>query len=291
MVLLALLLFGLLSISSTNMEFISNMDLPQIFVIAIYPGASAEDIESEVVDVLEDDFVTLPDFKSMDSQSMNSVGVVTITFRDGVDPNEQLEEVRNRISQLSSSLPSGLQGEPQALVGGATMLPVTSFTLSGGEDIAALSAYVTDELRPRLTRIPGVSTVEISGSMEPEYHVGSIIYLSKVTPENMKVGDPVTYDTHGITVTHRIIEVKNDPEYGILYRTQGDANNTADGGHISPSQIRGKPVFTIPFLGYVANFVQNPPGIYLSIGGCIILLILIREFRCHLVKQQKREMI
>ena len=171
MVLLALLLFGLLSISSTNMEFISNMDLPQIFVIAIYPGASAEDIESEVVDVLEDDFVTLPDFKSMDSQSMNSVGVVTITFRDGVDPNEQLEEVRNRISQLSSSLPSGLQGEPQALVGGATMLPVTSFTLSGGEDIAALSAYVTDELRPRLTRIPGVSTVEISGSMEPEVQI------------------------------------------------------------------------------------------------------------------------
>ncbi len=171
MILLALLLFGLLSISSTNMEFISNMDLPQIFVIAIYPGASAEDIESEVVDVLEDDFVTLPDFKSMDSQSMNSVGVVTITFRDGVDPNEQLEEVRNRISQLSSSLPSGLQGEPQALVGGATMLPVTSFTLSGGEDIAALSAYVTDELRPRLTRIPGVSTVEISGSMEPEVQI------------------------------------------------------------------------------------------------------------------------
>ena len=171
MVLLALLLFGLLSISSTNMEFISNMDLPQIFVIAIYPGASAEDIESEVVDILEDDFVTLPDFKSMDSQSMNSVGVVTITFRDGVDPNEQLEEVRNRISQLSSSLPSGLQGEPQALVGGATMLPVTSFTLSSGEDIAALSAYVTDELRPRLTRISGVSTVEISGSMEPEVQI------------------------------------------------------------------------------------------------------------------------
>ena len=171
MILLALLLFGLLSISSTNMEFVSNMDLPQIFVIAIYPGASAEDIESEVVDILEDDFVTLPDFKSMDSQSMNSVGVVTITFRDGVDPNEQLEEVRNRISQLSSSLPSGLQGEPQALVGGATMLPVTSFTLSGGEDIAALSAYVTDELRPRLTRIPGVSTVEISGSTEPEVQI------------------------------------------------------------------------------------------------------------------------
>ena len=130
MILLALLLFGLVSISSTNMEFISNMDLPQIFVIAVYPGASAEDIEKEVVDILEDDFVTLPDFKGMDSQSMNSVGVITITFRDGVDPNGQLDEVRNRISQLMPSLPSGLQGEPTAIVGGATMLPVASFMIS-----------------------------------------------------------------------------------------------------------------------------------------------------------------
>ncbi len=116
--------------------------------------------------------------------------------------------------------------------------------------------------------------IVLSGSMEPEYHVGSIIYLSKASPEKMEVGDPVTYDVSGITVTHRIIEVKNDPVHGTLYRTQGDANNTADGGYISPSQIRGKPVFTIPLLGYVANFVQNPPGIYLSVGGCVILLIL-----------------
>ena len=171
MILLALLLFGLVSISSTNMEFISNMDLPQIFVIAVYPGASAEDIEKEVVDILEDDFVTLPDFKGMDSQSMNSVGVITITFRDGVDPNGQLDEIRNRISQLMPSLPSGLQGEPTAIVGGATMLPVASFMLTGGDDIASLSRYVTDELRPRLTRISGVSTVSITGSVEPEVQV------------------------------------------------------------------------------------------------------------------------
>ena len=171
MILLALLLFGLVSISSTNMEFISNMDLPQIFVIAVYPGASAEDIEKEVVDILEDDFVTLPDFKGMDSQSMNSVGVVTITFRDGVDPNGQLDEVRNRISQLMPSLPSGLEGEPTAIVGGATMLPVASFMLTGGDDIASLSRYVTDELRPRLTRISGVSTVSITGAVEPEVQV------------------------------------------------------------------------------------------------------------------------
>ncbi len=171
MILLALILFGVFSITSMNMEFIPNLEIPQIFVIAVYPGASAEDIEAEVIDILEDDFVTLPDFKSMSSQSMNSVGVVTITFRDGVDPNDQLDEVRNRISQLSSSLPDGLSGEPSAIVGGATMLPVASFMIEGGEDIGALSSYVIDELRPQLTRIEGVSTISINGSYEPEINI------------------------------------------------------------------------------------------------------------------------
>ena len=129
MILLALALFGVFSIYTTNLEFIPDMDMPQIFVISIYPGASAEDVENDVIDVLEDDFVTLPDFNGMDSEAMNSIGVITITFRDGVNPEDQLNEVRNRISDLSSSLPSGLTGEPMAIIGGATMLPVVSFSV------------------------------------------------------------------------------------------------------------------------------------------------------------------
>lgn len=171
MILIALAVFGMFSITTTNLEFIPDMNMPQIFVIAVYPGASAEDVEKDVVDILEDDFVTLPDFKSMDSQSMNSAAMITITFRDGVNPEDQLNEVRNRISQLMPSLPDGLQGEPTAMIGGATMLPVVSFSVESSGDTAALTEYINDTLRPQLTRIPGVSTISISGSDEPEVSV------------------------------------------------------------------------------------------------------------------------
>ena len=171
MILIALAVFGVFSISTTNLEFIPDIDMPQIFVIAVYPGASAEDVEKDVVDILEDDFVTLPDFKGMDSQSMNSAAMITITFQDGVNPEDQLNEVRNRISQLMDQLPSGLQGEPMALIGGATMLPIVSFSIESTGDTAALSDYITETLRPQLTRIPGVSSIEISGSTEPELSV------------------------------------------------------------------------------------------------------------------------
>ena len=171
MILIALAVFGFFSIATTNLEFIPDINMPQIFVIAIYPGASAEDVEKDVVDILEDDFVTLPDFKSMDSQSMNSAAMITITFQDGVNPEDQLNEVRNRISQLMSELPAGLQGEPTALVGGATMLPIVSFSVESAGDISSLSEYINDTIRPQLTRIPGVSSIEVSGSSDPEVSV------------------------------------------------------------------------------------------------------------------------
>ncbi len=170
MILIALAVFGMFSITTTNLEFIPDINMPQIFVVAIYPGASAEDVEKDVVDILEDDFVTLPDFKSMDSQSMNSAAMITITFQDGVNPEDQLNEVRNRISQLMDELPDGMQ-EPAALVGGATMLPIVSFSVESSGDTATLSEYINDTLRPQLTRIPGVSTISISGSVEPEVSI------------------------------------------------------------------------------------------------------------------------
>lgn len=171
MILAALALFGIFSVSSMNMEFIPDMNLPQIFVVAIYPGASAEDIETSVIDVMEDNFVTLPEFRGMDSQAMNSAAMITITFSDGVDVYDQLDEVRNRINEMENQLPDGLQGTPQALVGGATMLPVATFSVEGGTDIGAITAYIEDELKPELTQISGVSSITVSGGSYPEIEV------------------------------------------------------------------------------------------------------------------------
>ena len=171
MILAALALFGIFSVSSMNMEFIPDMNLPQIFVVAIYPGASAEDIETSVIDVMEDNFVTLPEFRGMDSQAMNSAAMITITFSDGIDVYDQLDEVRNRINEMENQLPDGLQGTPQALVGGATMLPVATFSVEGGTDIGAITAYIEDELKPELTQISGVSSITVSGGSYPEIEV------------------------------------------------------------------------------------------------------------------------
>lgn len=118
----------------------------------------------------------------------------------------------------------------------------------------------------------------LSGSMEPEYHVGSLIYVKSVDPGELDVGDDITYMLNEDTVvTHRIIEVlmdEDDPDT-IRYFTQGIANDVPDGVSVHYKNIIGKPMFSIPYLGYVSNYIQNPPGMYVAIAAGAILILLV----------------
>lgn len=119
----------------------------------------------------------------------------------------------------------------------------------------------------------------LSGSMEPTYHVGSMIYVRKVNYTSLKVGDSITFLLDENTVaTHRIIEIIPDAEDPTVlrFRTKGDANSTDDGDlGVHCRNVIGKPVFSIPYLGYVAEYIQNKPGKYVTICACCILVILV----------------
>lgn len=118
----------------------------------------------------------------------------------------------------------------------------------------------------------------LSGSMEPTYHVGSLIYVKQVDPADLKVGDPITFALDEDTIaTHRIIEIVPDEEDPSVLRfaTKGDANDVADGSLVHYKNIIGTPVFTVPYLGYVADYIQHPPGMYTAIAAGVILLLLV----------------
>jgi len=171
MILIALLVFACYSFTGMPLEFLSNINQPSATIVTVYPGASAEDVESDVTKILEDDFVTLPNYKSMESESHNSYSMITVNFNDGVDPYDQLAEIRYRVSQLLDDLPENIQGEPNVFVGGANMLPVITVTAQGGEDLAKLTDYCENELKPLINHIPGVSTVNILNTKELEVNV------------------------------------------------------------------------------------------------------------------------
>lgn len=122
----------------------------------------------------------------------------------------------------------------------------------------------------------------LSGSMEPTYHVGSLIYVKSVDYKQLQPGDPITFMiSQDTVVTHRITEVlvdEEDPDT-IRYFTKGDANDTPDGSSVHYKNVIGKPVFSIPYLGYVSNYIQKPPGMYaaIAVGALLILLVFLPD--------------
>lgn len=114
----------------------------------------------------------------------------------------------------------------------------------------------------------------LSGSMEPTFHVGSLIYVEKIAPESIKVGDPITFVLNKdlVVATHRVVEI--DPQ-AQEFHTKGDANDAVDGGPVNFKNLIGKPVFTIPYMGYAADFLASRKGMILGGTGIAVLLILV----------------
>jgi len=117
----------------------------------------------------------------------------------------------------------------------------------------------------------------LSGSMEPTYHVGSLIYVRTVDPFTLQEGEVITFMLDEDTLaTHRIVDIIPDDEDPsvIRFQTKGDANEFIDAGLVHYKNVVGTPIYTIPYLGYVANFIQNPPGLYVAIAFCAFFVLL-----------------
>ena len=132
-------------------------------------------------------------------------------------------------------------------------------------------------------RLAGLQVFTVlSGSMEPTYHTGSLIYVKKVDAAKLSEGTVITFMLDENTVaTHRIVGVVPDEdEPGVVrYRTKGDANEAEDGGLVHYKNVIGTPVFSIPGLGYLANYIQHPPGTYVAVsaGAAVLLLMFLPE--------------
>ncbi|OQX50727.1 signal peptidase I [candidate division CPR3 bacterium 4484_211] len=140
-----------------------------------------------------------------------------------------------------------------------------------------------------LLPVPGnfQTLVVMSGSMEPTVKVGSVAVIKPAG--EYKQGDIITF-THpndpNNSITHRIHEVK-EIEGGTIFITKGDANSTPDGWEIALGDIKGKCLFSIPFLGYLVNFAKTPKGFALMIIVPAVLIILdeLRVIKSELTKQ------
>lgn len=114
----------------------------------------------------------------------------------------------------------------------------------------------------------------LSGSMEPAYPTGSLIYVRRCEAADVRVGDAITFVLNEDLelATHRVVAIDAGQRQ---FTTQGDANETPDGTPVLFENLVGKPVFAIPYLGYVSHWIAHPPGRYLTLAAAAALALLL----------------
>lgn len=161
----------------------------------------------------------------------------------------------------------------------------------------------------------------LSGSMEPTYSVGDLIYVKEIAPEEIEIGMPITYvaNEHLVIATHRVVDIavrttKMEPivdqngkaavgsdgqpimqeveleEPAYYFMTRGDANPDADAAAVYDKNVIGTPVYAIPYLGYFTTMLQTTAGKVMAacFGLVIVLLLFLPEMLQAIEKRENK---
>lgn len=112
----------------------------------------------------------------------------------------------------------------------------------------------------------------LTGSMQPTYPPGTLIIVKPVDAKDLQLGDAITYQLQPgepAVVTHRIIASSQNARGERTYTTQGDANDTPDTKPVVAEQVNGKVWYSIPYLGYVNNWLTGQQRAW-TIGALVI---------------------
>ena len=187
---LLIALFGLISLFRIPVQLIPDVDRPVVTVDTIWPGASPEEVEREIVQRQEEQLTAVEGLEKMTSQSFDSRGQVFLEFRVGLDPDALMLKVSNKLGQVRGYpadadrpvLTSGAGGNTSAI----TWLILGP--LPGNEDVS-IETYLDfseDVIKAGIERVPGVAQSNVYGGFERELQV---------------IVDPAAMAAHAVTVS------------------------------------------------------------------------------------------
>ena len=169
-VIVALILGGV-SLSKMKTDLYPEMDLPYLAVITTDPGATAEEVESEITDVLEGSLATVNGVSNVTSKSSDNYSMIFLEFEDGTDMDSALVKVSSAVNEVSSQLPDDAGSPNYMEISSDMMATVYLGVRDDSKDIYELTSYVEDKIAPEFERIDGVADVSISGAVEQSVEV------------------------------------------------------------------------------------------------------------------------
>lgn len=108
---------------------------------------------------------------------------------------------------------------------------------------------------------PIYPSVIITGSMEPDIKPGDVILVEKIADikdiNSIKINDVIQFKRDGVLISHRVIDIKNDEDQGLQFKTKGDNNSGADVDLVKPQDIRGTIKYAIPKIGWITLLIRS----------------------------------
>ncbi|MBK6569242.1 efflux RND transporter permease subunit [Candidatus Aalborgicola defluviihabitans] len=195
MLMLALVVLGFFSLQRLQVDQFPNIDFPVVVVIADYPGASPEIVESEVSKKIEEGVNSIAGINALTSRSYEGQSVVVIEFGLHIDGRKAADDVREKVAAIRPSLraevkePRVLRFDPAASpVWSVAVLPDTRTAQGKVMDSVELTNWADQVLKKRLENVRGVGSVTLVGGTKREIN----IYLNPqaleafgITPEQV----------------------------------------------------------------------------------------------------------
>ena len=170
MAVLALLLIGVVSLSGLHLDLMPEMDLPVAVVVTTYEGSAPQEVETLISKPLEEALGTVGNISSISSMSSMGNSIVIAEFEMDTDMDFAALEMREKIDMIRGYLPEGA-GDPMVLKIDLNMMPVLLLGISGDRPVDELKTIAEDVIKPRLERLDGVASVEVTGGLTREIQV------------------------------------------------------------------------------------------------------------------------
>ncbi|MDQ1256857.1 MAG: hypothetical protein QG656_1457, partial [Candidatus Hydrogenedentes bacterium] len=141
---IALVLLGLNAYRKMGLEFLPSIDLPYITIVTIYPGASPEEIETDIAKRVEDAVGTLDGLKHLSNSCMENSCLTFLEFNLGVDVDVAATDVREKLDLILNDLPADAD-KPKILKYDINAVPVLNIALTGDLSTDELYDYADNE--------------------------------------------------------------------------------------------------------------------------------------------------
>lgn len=236
---LIVIIIGLVSLTRLPIDLLPKIEVPVAIVNTSYRGVGPQEIENLITKPVESAIATVGNIKSIRSISSEGSSVVIAEFNFGTNMDFASLDMREKIDLIKRFLPAEAT-DPMVMKIDPNAMPIIQLSLSGSSDLAQLQRLAEDTIKPRLERLEGVASVDISGGYENQVLI--------------KVDQPML-EAYGLTLTQ-------------LAQIIGAENLNLPGGQVK----KGQQDLTIRTLGEFKTIeeIRNLP-LALPTGGIINL--------------------